>query len=62
MDARPPIEKKLNPLQKPKAFQPAPERDAITELIEADDTSDLDELEDDFKDDVFLEQYRYDEC
>ena len=45
-------------VQKPKAFQPAAERDKVTDLIEAEDSGDLDELEDDFKDDVFLEQYR----
>lgn len=46
-------------LQKAKAFQPAPDRDKVTDLIEAEDSADLDELEDDFKDDVFLEQYRW---
>lgn len=50
--------KHLYMLQKPKAFQPAPERDKVADLIEAEEASDLDDLEDEFKDDVFLEQYR----
>ena len=45
-------------LQKPKAFKPAEERDATTELIETQDAEDIEQLEDEFKDDPFLEQYR----
>ena len=46
------------PLQKAKAFQPAAEKDKVGELIEAKEQEDLEQLEDDFADDSFLEQYR----
>ena len=49
----------LHCIQKPKAFKPALDRDKVTDLIEAEESEDLDALEDDFQDDSFLEQYRY---
>jgi hypothetical protein len=45
-------------MQKPKAFQPAAERDKVADLIEAEEQEDLEQLEDEFADDSFLEQYR----
>jgi hypothetical protein len=45
-------------LQKAKAFKPAAERDRVAELIEADEEEDLEQMEDDFAEDSFLEQYR----
>jgi len=45
-------------VQKAKAFKPAAERDRVADLIEAEEQEDLEQLEDDFADDSFLEQYR----
>ena len=45
-------------MQKAKAFQPAAEKDKVDALIEAKDQEELEQLEDDFADDSFLEQYR----
>jgi len=44
--------------EKAKAFKPAAERDRVADLIEAEEQEDLEQLEDDFADDSFLEQYR----
>ena len=45
-------------MQKNKPFEPAAERDGVQNLIEAQTEGDLEDLEDEFADDPFLEQYR----
>lgn len=45
-------------MQKPKPFTPAVDKDKVTDLIEARHTVELDDLEEDFQDDPFLEEYR----
>lgn len=49
-------------LQKPKPFAPAREPDKVRDLIEATGEDELEDLEDDFTDDKFLEEYRQVTC
>ena len=44
--------------QKAKAFAPAAEPDRVCNLIEAEDADELEQMDDEFADDQFLEQYR----
>ena len=45
-------------LQANKPFEPHADRDNVQDLIEAENSDELEQLEDDFADDPFLEQYR----